>query len=909
VTTEPQFPSASEEVTVFFHADRGNQELMDYDGDIYAHTGVLTDLSSEPSDWRHVIAGWGENISKAKMEQVEANLYKLDITPTIRAFYNVPDKETIRKMAFVFRSSDGNIVGRAEDGGDIYAEVYPAGLNISILEPGEDLIANPGDPVTLKAISNDADSLFLYIDQTLRSKVEDTVLTYEYTPMQPGDIEFVFRALNQDEETSDTSWFHVKGQAQNKAMPGEWRKGINHISEDSVGLALYAPYKDFVYAIGSFSNWRPREKYLMNYDDTKDVYWVGIGGLDPGKEYIFQYMIDGSLRIADPYSRQVSDPNDRYITEDTYPDLIDYPSQKTSQVATVFQTQPEEYNWKNEDFNPPQEEDLVIYELLVRDFLQDHTYKTLTDTLSYLKKLGVNAIELMPVNEFEGNISWGYNPSFYFAPDKYYGPKEDLKAFIDSCHSNGMAVIIDMVLNHSYGQSPMVRMYFDPEAGNYGQPTPMNPWYNVTSPNQTYSWGFDFDHESPQTREFVDSVNSYWLKEYNVDGFRFDFTKGFTNTPGDGWDYDADRIDILKRMADEIWNDHSDAYVILEHLTANREEKELAEYGMLLWGNMNYNYNEATMGYHSDGKSNFSGISYKARDWNEPHLVGYMESHDEQRLMYKNLQYGNSGEDYDVTDTTTALERVEAAANMFFTVPGPKMIWQFGEIGYDVSIDYNGRTAPKPIRWNYLEETPRRALFNVFSELIQLRKQHEVFNTSDFSMDVDAPVKKITLKHATMDVIALSNFDVTSQTTQPGFTNTGNWYEYFARDTVVVEDVQKEISLEPGEYRLYSSEPMEPVDPPMGGGDIISGPAGPEVKVYPNPSHGNVRFEFKLKRAREVSLSVYNMAGQKVEQLTRRPYGRGQHTLRVNIARFQPGIYFYRLKAGNQTTSGRIIRK
>ena len=349
--------------------------------------------------------------------------------------------------------------------------------------------------------------------------------------------------------------------------------------------------------------------------------------------------------------------------------------------------------------------------------------------------------------------------------------------------------------------------------------------------------------------------------------------------------------------------------MIFEHFAENKEEKELSDYGMMLWGNLNDQYNEATMGYHSEGKSNFSGISYKARDWNKPHLVGYMESHDEQRLMYKNLQYGNSGDEYDVTDTTTALERVEAAANMFFTVPGPKMIWQFGETGYDVSIDYNGRTAPKPIRWDYLEQTPRRALFNVFSELIQLRERHEVFSTSDFSMDVNAPVKKITLKHTTMDVIALANFDVTSQATQPGFTSTGNWYEYFDRDTVVVEDVQKEINLEPGEYRLYSSEPMEAVDPPMSDGDFISRPAGPEVRVYPNPSHGNVQFEFELKRAREVSLSLYNMAGQKVEQLTRRPYGRGQHTLRVNISRFQPGIYFYRLKAGNQTTSGRIIRK
>ncbi|NOZ04318.1 MAG: hypothetical protein GXO92_06915 [FCB group bacterium] len=101
----------------------------------------------------------------------------------------------------------------------------------------------------------------------------------------------------------------------------------------------------------------------------------------------------------------------------------------------------------------------MIYELLVRDFIDRHDYQTLIDTLDYLEKLGINAIELMPINEFEGNSSWGYNPSFYFAPDKYYGTRQDLKLFIDECHRRGIAVIMDIVLNHTYGQSPLVSGY------------------------------------------------------------------------------------------------------------------------------------------------------------------------------------------------------------------------------------------------------------------------------------------------------------------------------------------------------------------------------------------------------------------------------------------------------------------
>ncbi len=161
-------------------------------------------------------------------------------------------------------------------------------------------------------------------------------------------------------------------------------------------------------------------------------------------------------------------------------------------------------------------EELVIYELHIRDFVGTRAIKTVMDTLDYLERLGVNAIELMPINEFEGNDSWGYNPSFYFAPDKAYGTENDYKRFIDECHKRGIAVIIDMVLNHSYGQSPLVQLYFDPTAGDYGQPTAQNPWYNEVCPHEPYCWGYDFDHESAQTKKFVDRVNRFWIENYKV---------------------------------------------------------------------------------------------------------------------------------------------------------------------------------------------------------------------------------------------------------------------------------------------------------------------------------------------------------------------------------------------------------
>ena len=86
------------------------------------------------------------------------------------------------------------------------------------------------------------------------------------------------------------------------------------------------------------------------------------------------------------------------------------------------------------------------------------------DTLNYLEELGINAIELMPVNEFEGNNSWGYNPSFHMALDKYYGTPEAFKALVDACHARGIAVILDVVYNHVFSQSPLAKLYWDPIA-------------------------------------------------------------------------------------------------------------------------------------------------------------------------------------------------------------------------------------------------------------------------------------------------------------------------------------------------------------------------------------------------------------------------------------------------------------
>jgi hypothetical protein len=307
------------------------------------------------------------------------------------------------------------------------------------------------------------------------------------------------------------------------------------------------------------------------------------------------------------------------------------------------------------------------------------------------------------------------------------------------------------------------------------------------------------------------------MKEYKIDGYRFDFTKGFSNTPypasgSNNWgsSYDAARIKNLKRIYDKLKKLNPGAVFICEHLSENSEEKELADYGMLLWGNLNYNVNEMTMGWGEEKgdygpKGDISWGSYRQREWSHPRLVAYMESHDEERLMYKNKQYGKEQGGYSVKQTATGLQRNAAAAVMLFSLPGPKMIWQFGELGYDVSIEHNGRLSKKPQRWGYYDQPEHKALFDVYAKMIDLHQNRAVFSTSDYTIDLANHFKTIVLKSANETVVAMANFDVAAKSKNVNFTKTGVWKDYFSGNEVTVDTPAKNITLNPGEYRLYFS--------------------------------------------------------------------------------------------------------
>lgn len=904
ITVNPALPTDTDQTVITFDATQGNAALMNYTGDVYAHTGVKVEGSDQ---WAYVIGTWGNNTTQPKLTRIATNTYTLTISPSIRAYYNVPSDQKITSLCFVFRSADAT----KQTSPDIFYPVYTQGLTVSLSNPTQEQpIYEMDSTISIAASANNATSLSLLIDNNQVATTANASITFDYIASVYGNHWIKAVASDGTNTVADSVNIMVRPAVVTADLPAGVRPGINYIDSHTVTLVLNDPpaEKKYAFAIGDFSDWLVKEDYYMKRTPDGKYYWTTISGLDPAKEYGFQYIVDGTITIPDPYANKFLDPwNDKYIADSTYPGLKQYPVNKTTGMVSVFCTGYQPYNWQVTNFTNPDKSKLVVYELLVRDFTHAHSYARVADSIAYLKRLGVNVLELMPINEFDGNSSWGYNPNFYFAPDKYYGPSDSIKHLIDLAHENGIAVVLDMVLNHSYGLSSFVQLYFDKSTNLV---TPDNPWYNVHSnfTNPDAQWGYDFNHDSPATQALVDSITHFWLSQYKVDGFRFDFTKGFSNTPhgsNDLWGslLDTARVRILERMADKIWSFRSDAMVIFEHLSDNTEETMLANHGILLWGNLNNNYLQASMGWPTS--NDLTWISYKARGWNDPNLVGYMESHDEERAMYKNLTYGNANGSYSIKgNLNTSLNREKLASLFLIPVPGPKMIWMFGELGYDVSIDSNGRTGEKPIHWDYEKNPNRMLLYNHYSMLINMKENYAPFSATDFTTSFTGLVKWMRLTKNGETALIIGNFDVNSQSANITFPYTGRWYEFFRQDSVDITSTSQNFTLAPGEYRMYTNTRLVQPDTYTYTPTIPEANVSLSLDVYPNPANGEpISVAISTSTPINGEVAVYNIAGIKVASLYQ---GKIADEMLLQLpSSLQAGIYLVSIK----TTTKQVTKK
>ncbi|WP_447640439.1 MULTISPECIES: alpha-amylase family glycosyl hydrolase [Chitinophagaceae] len=611
-------------------------------------------------------------------------------------------------------------------------------------------------------------------------------------------------------------------------LPSDAKDGVNfYNSGKSVLFNIYAPQKKSVYVIGDFNGWTKSAAYKLNVTKDGTRWFLQVDNLDPNIEYAYQYLIDDTLRVADPYTEKILDPdNDSYIPASVYPSLKAYPTGKTTQIVSTFYYNQPNYSWKVSNFTRPSTANLVVYELLVRDFVATHSYKTLTDTLDYIARLGVNAIELLPVNEFEGNDSWGYNSNFMFALDKYYGTKNDYKAFIDACHQRGIAVIQDIVLEDQFGSSPLARMYWNSRTNT---PTQNNPWLDSAT-THPYGVGYQLNYQKDATVTFAKNVMKYWMQEYHIDGFRFDQANGYTQTNSNAnaslWTaYDAERVATWTTLNSYMKSIDPTFYVILEEFAAASEVQALAAQGMMSWNEQNSPSMQAAMGYPVGPTWDLSNFSYKNFGISVQNgLVTYVGSHDNVRVQFKNGAYGNSNGSYNIKDLATGLQRDAMLAAILYSVPGPKMLWMFDERGYDdasAGPDYDNlhgtdntsgskRLSDQPPLWNYMQDANRAALYSFYAKMIHYKINNAVFTTSNFTVNLSDSVKIVQLLgNDGTNVEVIGNFGVVATTKAISFPSTGTYYDNFSTATVNVTSNPFSMTLQPGEYHVFSTAKLK----------------------------------------------------------------------------------------------------
>ena len=593
------------------------------------------------------------------------------------------------------------------------------------------------------------------------------------------------------EATAPDIWEAVDGvTAVSKSRPSGVSNGIYYGADGtSVTLCTYAASKTEaakrVFLLGDMTDWKLDAQHQLY--KAGNYFWITLTGLKKGKEYRFQYAVERAdgvrKQICDIYSEKVIHPDDQYEPRKVDPTLISYPTKGADGgYVTVIQPGKAEYPWSDAtlNFKRPKKENLIIYEAWVYDYTAARTFKGLKNRLDYIQNLGVNAIELMPVSEFEGNISWGYNPTLYFAVDKTYGKPEDLKALIDECHKRGIAVILDMVFNHTKGTNPMAKLY------PYGNDLQYNPWFSTNPPEGDNGYGEEWNHDFGPAHEMFTRAFEYWLKEYKIDGYRLDLSHGLCGNTNNA----------VSNLKDYYQNGvkatSSDAYMILEHWGNGQDQ--LISAGMQCWtGNVITNaYCQTAMGWLKDGDG-FDGA-------NRTGYVSYAESHDEERMQYKAKTYGNGD-----LQTNEAARLGRVAENVAFNVllKGAHMLWQFEEIGYDISIDQNGRTGtkPNPTAKGYFKQEERIDAFTKCAQVISLRTQlmPDAF-TGTPTVSIGSGKALRTIQWGS-NVFAAANFDVSSNQTLS--MPSGTWYDYLEGGNL--SNVSTYV-LKPGELKVFTGQ-------------------------------------------------------------------------------------------------------
>ena len=464
-------------------------------------------------------------------------------------------------------------------------------------------------------------------------------------------------------------------------------------TREGTHFGVWAPHASEVYVVGTFNQWPeiPDERYRLQRQ-SNDTFTGFIAQAKAGDEY--QYLIvNGAKRMrkADPRAAQMTNSvgNSR---------IVDHAA----------------YRWQVTDFVPPRMEDAIVYELHLGTFADEPggkpgTWKTAQSKLDYLQALGVNMIEVMPVAEFAGDYSWGYNAAHPFAPESSYGSPDDMKAFIDEAHKRGIGVLIDIVHNH-YGPSDLAMWCFDLECLGAGG------IYFYTDARRESGWGPRPDFGRAEVRDYVFDNARMWLETYHADGLRWDSTVNIRTAAGrdnpQGWQ-------TMQRYHRWQAAHKPMALSIAEDLQGNEWLVKSDGAGgagfQTQWDAGFFHPVNAALITPNDAQRDMQAVRnaiVNRYDGRAMARVVYTESHDEvangKQRIPEMISTGNEA-------STVAKQRSTLGATLVLTVPGIPMLFmgqEFLEPGY-----FRDEV---PLHWE--RTTQHGGIVQLYRDLIALRK-------------------------------------------------------------------------------------------------------------------------------------------------------------------------------------------
>ena len=514
---------------------------------------------------------------------------------------------------------------------------------------------------------------------------------------------------------------------------------------------LFAPYNEGAALIGSFSNWEeiPMQKAKDGYFRTKVELEDGV--------YQYKFKVrskswflepDAWVEIVDPYATDIDDPTQNGVIRIKDGDRI---------VDT--------YVWQHDDKPLPADRELVIYEMHVADFsggeadpLARGKYEHVVEKLDYLVELGVNAIELMPLKEYPGDYSWGYNPRYFFAAESSYGTTEGLKKLIDECHARGIRIIIDGIYNHSEASSPLTQIDHD-------------YWYHHAPRDPDNNWGPEFNYElydekleTYPARKFIGDTVRYWVQEFHIDGIRFDAARQIAN------------YDFMHWIVQEAKNAAGPKpfYTVAEHIPETPSITNLEGPMDGCWHDSFYHcIVEHICGDTFDLERLKEVIDCKRQGFlGATNVVNYVSNHDHDRVM---TELGNRG----ILDAA-AFKRAKLGAVLLMTAVGVPLIWMGEEFG-----EYKGKTIEQAkIDWTVLANDSNKNLWEYYKGLIHLRKNNQALYTENidfFHEDPDSKVFAYTRwndEGSRVVVVANLSENYLAGYSVPHFPANGTWHEW-----------------------------------------------------------------------------------------------------------------------------------